>query len=169
MNMIIKHDNTRSAGVTLIELLIAMALISMLLVALTSIFTSSLELQLRAQATSSRQEDADYILSRLYYDVNQASAITNPSSINEQTNSIGLTVNGESWTYTLSDGDLILTNPAGTFQLNSHLTQLTQFDVRRVGNSTGTASIDVTITIGNRISGSQGDQTATYSTTYSVW
>lgn len=161
-------SNARS-GVTLVELLVSMGLISVLLITLTNIFISSLELQLRSQADSSRQEDAQFILSRLFYDVNQASAITTPASINAQTNTLVLTVNGQTWTFALSNGNLNLTNPSGTFQINSYLTQVTQFDVKKVGNSTGKASVQVTITVGSRIAGSAGSDTVTYTTTYSKW
>lgn len=164
-----REKSSWNSGVTIVELLIAMGLISLLLMSLTSIFVGAIDLQLRSQATSSRQEDAQYILSRLFYDVNQASAITTPSGINTQTNSLVLTVNGQTWTFALSNGDLVLTNPEGTFQLNSHLTQVTQFDVKRVGNASGKASVEVSITVGSRIEGAAGNDSVSYKTTYSKW
>ncbi len=157
------------AGFTLIELIVSLGLISLLLISLTSIFTASLELQLRSESSSSRQEDAQYILSRLFYDVNQASDIVSPASINEATHAIQLTVRGETWTVGLNNGNLELTTPSQTVQLNSYLTTVTQFDVKRVGNSTGKASIEVALTVGSRIQGSSGSNSVSYSTVYSKW
>lgn len=160
---------SRISGFSLVELLISMGLLSILLVTITSIFTSSLEAQLRSQATSSRQEDAQYILSRLYYEVNQATAITSPATIGQQTNAVTLTINGQAWTYSLSNGNVILTNPSGTFQMNSYLTTVTQFDVIRVGNVGGKAGFKLSLTVGSRITSSQGADTVSYSSTYSIW
>lgn len=156
-------------GVTLIELVVSMGLISLLLISLTTIFTTSLELQLRSEATSFQQEDSQYVLSRLLFDVNQASDIIFPDTINEVSNSIELLVHSETWTISLNSGNLVLTTPSQTFQLNSYLTQVTQFDVRRVGNSTGKASIEVSVTVASRIAGSAGNNPVSYTTVYSKW
>lgn len=158
-----------SSGFTIVELLISMGLLSFLLISITSIFTASLEVQLRSEATSGRQEDAQYILTRIFYDVNQATAISAPFTINAQQNSLSLTINGQTWTYSLVNGNLVLTNPAGTFQLNGYLTQVTAFTVKRVGNTTGKASIEIALSVGSRISGSPGSSVISFTTTYTKW
>lgn len=157
-----------SKGLTLVELIVSMGLLSILLVLLTGIFASSLDIQLRSEATTSRQQDAQFILTRLAYDFNQATAMTNPSSINQQTSAITLTISGQSWTYSLQNGNLMLTNPQGTFQLNNYLTTVTQFDVTRVGNVGGKQSVQLNLTVGSRIQGSPGNSSVNYSTTLGI-
>lgn len=156
-------------GFTLVELLMSMALLSLLLVSLTGIFASTIEARLKSEATSAKQQDAQYILTRLFYDINQASAITSPSTISSSQSSLSLTINSQTWTYSLSNGDLILTNPSGIYQMNSHLTTVTGFTVTRIGNSTGKASIQVALTTASRISGAAGNGSLSYTTTYSKW
>jgi type II secretory pathway pseudopilin PulG len=160
---------SNKAGFTLVEMLVGFGLLSVLLVLMTGIFTAALDAQLRSQATSSRQEDAQYILSRLSYDFNNATTMTTPASVGQQGSTLVLTINGQAWTYALSNGDLVLTNPQGSFILNSYLTTISQFSVTKVGNTTGKAAGRIQLSVGSRIQSASANDTVSYSTTFGVW
>src|SRR3989344_9039760 len=66
------------SGFTLVELLIAMGLLSILLVVFTSIFAETLAMQLRSETISNLQTDGQFISARLLHDFNQATAVTTP-------------------------------------------------------------------------------------------
>src|SRR4030042_5852170 len=68
-------------GFTLVEILLYMGLLAILLVVLTEILVSILAVKIEFEATSSVEQDSRFLLSRLFYDINRASAITTPGSI----------------------------------------------------------------------------------------
>lgn len=109
---------------TIVELIIYMGLLSILLVIITNIFLSVLDMQTESESTSIVQIDARYILSRLSYDIHRASAVSTDGG------SLVLTVDGSPFTYAISNGILTL---SGT-QLTSYPTQISNFSVVRLGN-----------------------------------
>src|SRR5258708_14824797 len=67
-------------GFTLVEMLIYMGIFSLMLIALTQIFTSIIDVQLESQSNGSVSQDGQYILSRLSYDISRAQDIATPSA-----------------------------------------------------------------------------------------
>ena len=63
-------------GFTLIELLVYMGIFSILLVVLTEMLVSILNLQLDSTATSSVDQDNRFIQQRLTYDIQRAKSFT---------------------------------------------------------------------------------------------
>lgn len=157
-----------SAGVTLVELLISMGLLSILLIVVTGIFTSALSLQLISEAESSTKQDSQFILNRLQYDVARSTSVVSPATIGNTQSSMTLNINGENWVYSLQNGNLIVTNAQGTFALNGYLSTVSQFDVTRVGNVGGTGAVQITLTVDTRIEGEASDQSVTQTTTYVI-
>src|SRR3989344_6301854 len=95
-------------GFTLIELIIYMGLLVILLSVLTSIFMSSLDVQLESQANSAVEQDGSYILSRLAYDIHRAEAISipdMPGSPGDQADNFRIVVNSVNYSYSIDAGN----------------------------------------------------------------
>src|SRR5688572_24260327 len=84
-------------GFSLVELLIVMGLMSILLLVLTDMFTSMLNVQTSTKAHSSVTEDGRFILSRLSYDVQRASSVTTPEYLNISTSGVGTNTATINW------------------------------------------------------------------------
>lgn len=155
-------------GFTLVELLIAMGLLSVLLIVFTQIFVSALALQLRSESISTLQQDGTFIYSKLAHDFNQASAVTAPVNIGDTGQTLTLTISGQVWTYTVSNGNLTVTNPLGSFVYNGYQTQVDSWQLERVGNPGGSDQVKIDLTLRTRISGAESDQITSYSTTLGI-
>jgi len=152
MNNFFKKINIRSQkGLSIVELLLYMGILSILLSVLTSIFVSALDVQSESNAVSSVEQDGNYILARLSYDVRRAESISIPASGGlPPTDNFGIAIEGESYAYTVDiNGNLLLTNNLGTNTLNNYGSSVSSFAVERFGNPGGvedTLKISFTIT-----------------------
>lgn len=167
-NMRRKRCSNLNTGVTLVELLVSMGLLSILLIILTGVFISALDLQLRSESVAFSQQDAQFALTRVVYDIRRAQNILAPASLGAQSNSLSLQINSQTWVYSLSDGNLIVTNPQGTFVLNSAQTTVTQFAITRTGNASGQASVQIQISVESRINGRTQNEVVSYTTTAGI-
>ena len=144
----IKFNSQR--GVTIVELLLYMAILSVLLTILTSIFVSALDVQSESNATSSVQQDGNYVLARLAYDIHRAQSINIPVSNGATNNNFQIVVSGVNYTYSVdANNNLVLTNNLGTNNLNNYGTRVSAFLVQRLGNAGGienTLKINFTVT-----------------------
>lgn len=97
----------KQAGLTLVELLIVMGMISIFMVMLTDIFAGIGSAKLASQATSAVTEDGRAIMARLEYDISRASSITVPENLAVTTSSITATTATIGWTtIALSDSQV---------------------------------------------------------------
>lgn len=153
-------------GFTLVELMIYMALLAILLTVLTDTFVSIVDLQLESQSTTSVERDGRFLLAKLASDVTSASAITTPASLGGSGSTMTLVINGVSYTYSLSQGNLQLSNSLGTANLNSNETTISNLSFQRLGNSGGKHSIRITFTVTSNIvrRGEATPQTKTFVT-----
>lgn len=137
-------------GVTVVELLLYMAILSVLLTMLTSIFISALDIQSESNATSSVEQDGNYILARLAYDIHRAQSINIPAINGATSNSFQIAVGGVNYTYSIdANNSLILTNDLGVNNLNNYGSSVSAFLVQRLGNTGGvenTLKINFTVT-----------------------
>lgn len=137
-------------GITVVELLLYMGILSILLTILTSVFVSALDVQSESNATSSVEQDGNYILARLAYDVHRAQSINIPAINGATSNSFQIVVTGVNYTYSVdANNNLILTNNLGVNNLNNYGTSASDFSVRRLGNAGGvedTLKINLKIT-----------------------
>src|SRR3989344_1996397 len=129
-------------GFTLIEITLYFGLLSIFLLVLTYIFTSSLAVKLASESASALTQDAGYILSRLSYDLTNADSVTVPSS-----QSLQFTNSGVSYSYSVADGNLSLTEDSNSARLNGIDTRITSINFTQVGNSSGVATVQVIFTI----------------------
>lgn len=134
-------------GFTLVELLLYMGILALLLLVQTQILTSVLSVQLESEANTSVSWDARFIMARLIYDINRAENIVTPATPSAQTNSLTLTINGISNTYSLSGGNLLISNNLGPDNLNSDATSISNLSFKRLGNTGGKNTVTFSLTI----------------------
>ena len=131
---------------TLIELLISMGLMSLFFVVLGNIFVSVLDIKTDSETASIVEIDGRYVLSRLMYDVSRAESIVSPA-LGVTADTLVLSIDGIEYSYSVDGQVLELTDAVGSFPLISFLTQLSEFEVTRIGNITGKNSLQVSFTL----------------------
>ena len=168
----IKLKISDANGFTLVELLVFMGIFSILIVVLTQIFLSALNVQLETQATSSVQQDGRYILARLAYDINRAKNITEPATPGTSSHQLQLTIGGSNYKYAAIGNLLRLTVDTDTpVQLNSFQTtisNISDLNFKRVGagstNGTTKDSIQINFTLTSSSKSQSGAEVKTFQT-----
>lgn len=134
-------------GFSTVELIIYMGILTILLTVLTGIFTSIIDVQLTAKATSSVDQDGRYILTRLAYDMHSASAINIPLA-GSQSASLQITVDSVVQTYSLDgSGHMQLNKNSLTDNLNSVETSISDLSFRRIGIGDNHDTIQMQFTV----------------------
>lgn len=131
-------------GFTLIELIIYMGIFSMLLFVLTDIFVISLKTKTSAESTADINQDGRFIFSKLTNDINNAISIISPTL-----NSTSASLQLDSETVQLNNGNIELITGGQTYVLNSVNTVVTNLAFTRLGNnsinSKNTIKIDLAL------------------------
>lgn len=140
-------SRTEQKGFTLIELVIYIALISVLLLVISQIFIASLDAQTESEAVSSVDQDGRFLLSRLSYDMSRADDVIEPVSFGTPASTLILLINGDTYTYSQNGNQLQVTGPFGTDQLTSSLTRLRSLSFEKLGNTDGLPTIRVHFTL----------------------
>ena len=134
-------------GFTLVELLIAMGILSILLIIFSQVFVAIFSQQLSGETDAAVQQDTTYLFNRLTYDVAQASAIAAPA-LGATGQTLTLTVGGVAYIYSLSGTTLTLTKGAGTaVALNGPDTRISNVTFTTLGTVTGRRTVFIHITI----------------------
>jgi type II secretory pathway pseudopilin PulG len=128
---------------SLIELLIYMGLVSVFLVIITNMFITVLQAGSGAQALASVDQDAEFILDRLAYDIHRASQIITPADIGETGSILSLKIDNNIYTYTYDSVEKKL--KLGSFNLNSYTTLISDFSITRIGYVGGTPSAQINL------------------------
>ena len=160
-----KHTTLHQSGFTLIEAMVVMALLAMFLTMLTSLFVRAVDVQTKSEAYAATVGDGRFIMARLDYDIARASAVTVPASLGGSGSSLAITVNGSSYTYALSGGNLQLTDNVGTANLNSSGTRVSGLNFQRLGNTGGKDSIRYSFTLTSTAKHISGNDVRTYTST----
>lgn len=171
MKGILKNIKFKSQkGVTIVELLLYMSILAVLLAILTSIFVSALDVQAESQATSSVEQDGNYILTRLAYDIHRAQSINIPEANGATTNYFQIAINGVNNTYSIDgNSNLILANNLGSNNLNSSDASVSAFLVSRLGNVGGLENtLKINFTITSREKRVSGHETKNFQTNLSL-
>src|SRR5258708_34652887 len=97
-------------GFTLIELVIYIGVLSILLTAMSALFTSIIDVQFESTSTSSVNQDGRYLLSKLLYDVKSITnvppdGIVVPATAGVQSTTMQLTINSINYTYSLDSNN----------------------------------------------------------------
>jgi Tfp pilus assembly protein PilV len=146
----INTKKTNQKGVTLVEVLVYIGLLSIFMLVLVDIFVTILNAKLETESTSTLNQDARYIYSRMAYDITNASSFTVP-------NSTTLVVGTN--TYTLGGGNLTL----NSIKLNGIDTKIDSVNFTRLGNT-----VKTTFTIESLVKLQSGVQTRTINTTFGL-
>lgn len=147
-----KYLKTKNQGFTLVELLLYMGIFSILIIVLLQMFFSIFDSQIDSQSSSSIITDGQFILNRFKYDVENAKSIVVPPAPGSSGTSAQLVINNKSYSYSLINGNVILTNStSGTSdQLNSVNTTASNLNFLRLSDTKGknidTLTISVTLT-----------------------
>jgi hypothetical protein len=157
-------------GATIVELLLYMAILTVLLTILTNIFVSALDVQSESNATSSVEEDGNYILARLAYDIHRAQSIVAPATNGATLNNFKINIGGISYTYSVDgNNNLNIANNSGTNSLNNYGSAISNFSALRLGNSNGVEdSLKINFTITSRTKKVSGFETRNYETNLSL-
>lgn len=157
----LKSINKLSKGVSLVELLIYMALVSMFMIILVDLFTSILKLELTTESTSGLATDTRFIVARMGYDIENAASM----SVSTPTT---LQFNGTS-SYSLdADGNLILTVGGQSNRLNSADTRISELSFERVGAVGTKPTVQVKFTITSNVIETSGPRSQVIQTTYGL-
>lgn len=160
-----KNKVLNKKGVTLVELLLYMGLLSILLVVLTDILVAALNLGLGAKSYSAVESDGRYIMSRITYDIKRASEILVPENVGDQDSSLELVIFDEISSYELSSGDLLLVNPYGTNNINGSDSIVSDLTFTRVMQGSTATSIKVEFTVTGKAKNNVGQEVQQFEST----
>lgn len=152
-------------GFSILEIVMYFGILSVLLFVFTDIFISMLDVRSESQANSSVVQDGRFIIARTIYDTTKASAISSPANLGDSSNSLQMTIDGVTYTYSLTGKTLNLQNNNGTNSLNSVDTTVSNLVFKKIGNANGKPSIQVTFTLTSAIQRKSGFETRNYQTT----
>lgn len=143
----------RSAGFTLVEALLALALTSVMLFILTDMMVTLVTVQTESESASSITQDGRYLLNKFRYDIQAADSISTPGSLGSTTTSLVAVIGGESYTYQINANNNLVRNPASPpgnideNRLNGSGTSVSNITFQRLGSSGGTATIKLSFTL----------------------
>ena len=141
----------KSKGFTLVELIIYMGLLTILILIFTDIFVSIIDNQLGSKNTSNVADDGRYVYSRFIYDVGRAQQITEPQGYGSTSANLKLIIGGQEVTYSLINGNLLVTNPAGSYQLNGYGSSVSALLFTKVGTDSAKNTVRLNFTISGDI------------------
>jgi len=165
-----QHSKSKlQRGFTLIELIIYGGMLSILLGVFVTLFGSIVDAQLDSQATSSVQQDGQYLMTKLSHDIMNASSISTPATVGTSTQSLQISIDSASLTYSLdANNNLILTTSSGSDQLNSYATEISGLSFVRRGNVGGKNSVTFTYTVTGKTQRTSGPESVSYTSTASI-
>lgn len=148
-----KKSRSNQVGATLIELLLYLALLTIIATIATDILFSSGEFSLEASSKNILQEDGRYIMNRLTFDIHRATTITTPASFGGSgTNSLQLDLTigfspTETHVYSLAGNYISFQGSVGVSlqpaNLNSNQTKITNLKFIRLGTVTGKPTVKI--------------------------
>lgn len=160
------HMFRNQDGFSIIEMTVYMGILAIMLGVLSTIFASTVNLQLSAESTTSVDQTGQYLLMRLTYDIHNTDSIVSPSVLGTPSNSLSINTGSSTYTYAVNGTNLILSDGTNTFQLNNADTKITNFSVTRLGDvSSHKNSLQISFTVTSNIKGSTGYETQNYETT----
>jgi type II secretory pathway pseudopilin PulG len=167
---LISNLKSLQKGVTLVELLLYMGILTILLTTLTSIFVSALDVQSESQATSSVEQDGNYILARLSYDIHRAQSISLPATNGKTDDNFRIVIGGVNYTYSVDENNnLILTENSEPYNLNNYNSGVSNFSITRLGNAGGVEdALDIKFTVTSRVKRVSGFETKDFKTNLSL-
>ncbi|MBI4079241.1 MAG: hypothetical protein HY429_03005 [Candidatus Levybacteria bacterium] len=152
-------------GFTVVELTVYMGLLTILLMILTEVFSSVINVQLESETVSSVEQDARFIFSSLTYNIINAQSITTPANLGDQTLILEFTRNNINYTYNVQNGNLTINDNIGTDQLNSFNTTIGNVRFTRLGESGGKPTVQIEFSVTGKTIQTKGQETKSIQTT----
>lgn len=135
------------SGFTIIELLIYMAIVSVLLVVMTQILTSVLDIRVESGSDTVVDENTTFIFTRLQYDIHRASGIITPAAPGQSGSTMKLNIGGVTYTYALVGSQLQITSDLGTDMLSDSASSVSTFTVTRIGDGTSEDTLRINLSL----------------------
>ena len=160
--------NKFKLGYTLVELLVFMGIISILLVMISNMFASIVDVREESESISAIEQDGNHILARFAYDIPRAQTINSPASLGQNGSTLDISIDGINNLYNTSNGIRTSTNNYGVLQLNSANTSVSDLNFLRLGNTDDTEredTIRVSFTVTSRIVRVSGPESKNFQTT----
>ncbi len=155
-NKIFKKTTRR--GTTFVEVLLYIALLSIVIIFITDIILQTLSFMIESRNISYLDSDARFISTKLRNDIRRADSITTPSTIGETSEELDFVFDTENYSYSLADGVLQITDPNGTYRINSNQTYVNSFSVRNTSYESGSTTLNFDIILQSRTVSSSVDQ-----------
>ena len=111
-NILLKKSKPK--GTTFVEVLLYIALLSIVIIFITDIILQTLSFMIESRNISYLDSDARFISTKLRNDIRRADSISIPATIGETTEELHFVFDTENYSYTLADGVLQITDPNGT-------------------------------------------------------
>lgn len=147
-------------GTTLIEIILYIALLSIISLVVIDLLISSGSLQLETEEQSNQQQNAAYISQRLTNEIRQADSVLNPLTVGQTSTSLSLINNSETHSFSLNSTNLEYQKTIGTStttaDLNNSEVAVSNFLIQRLGFVAGKNSFKINFTLTNIKSGQQG-------------
>jgi type II secretory pathway pseudopilin PulG len=156
------------SGITIIELVIYIGLLSIFMLVLLDVFITVLNARLETESTSTLNQDTRYILTRLAYDIGNADSVVLPAALGDSGNVLKITKGGITETFSIDAlGNLILDDGVSPQKLNGVDTALTDISFKKIGNPEegDKPTVKISFTVKSLIIRQAGEQTRTVDTT----
>lgn len=155
-------------GFTVVELLIYMLIFSMLLLVLTNVFSTVLDVMSESQSRSAVLRNGEFIIARLSYDIKRAEEIVVPASVGDLGNNLKLTINSEEYDYALTGSDLTLTNNNVSNKLNGFDADIDSASFRALGYENEKKMVEISITVTSKILHNNTYETKNFKSTVGI-
>ncbi len=151
-------------GTSLIEVILYIALFSLIIVVVVDLLITSGGLKTESESQNWLQTDANLISTRLSYEVRNATAVVTPAVIGQTAGSLTLTFGSETHSFSLNSGSLLYENQGVTqpTNLNSSQTSISGLAFQVLGNTGGKLSLKIDFTISTNKVSQQGILTKSY-------
>jgi prepilin-type N-terminal cleavage/methylation domain-containing protein len=155
-------------GVTLIEILIVMGLLSVLLIVIATIFTSAADVQQQSSTYNATNENGRFIMARLNYDIQRAFSVVTPNSLGATSSSLNLDIGGINYIYGLSSGNLTLEDNNGQDNLNGNDVTVSNLSFQELGNNIEKPIISYSFTLSSITTNHGKSDTKTFTSAESI-
>ncbi len=142
-----KYFTIAQSGVTLVEMLVVMGLLSIMLIVISTIFTSAADVQQESNSYSATLSSGRFIMARLNYDIARSTSVSTPASLGATSSTLQTVIGGTTFSYALSGANLQLTDGSGTDNLNSDDVQVSNLSFTELGTVSGEPTITYSFTL----------------------
>lgn len=151
-------------GFTLVELLVYFGLFSILLVVINSMFITTLEQQTQDMARSVLQQESQYVLAKLKYDLYNADEVLVPADPGDVSQSLQFVADGVTQTYQLTNEHLTKTVAGETWNVTSNRLQVESLQFENQSGSAESETIGFAVVMSSDQEDGKASSTRTIST-----